>query len=76
MRYFARILSKSLWKSKFAFCFWAQSQKVPGANQRDFWVFPKLKVSDEWHFQRFLGDTVTCKTSGLRWAVTHTIAPY
>ena len=31
MRYFSRGLSKILWKSRFCFCFWIQSQKAPGA---------------------------------------------
>ena len=30
MRYCAKGISKILWKSKFIFSFWTQSQKVPG----------------------------------------------
>ena len=30
----------------------------------------------QWHIHRFFGHTITCKTTGFREAVTHTVAPY
>ena len=44
--------------------------------QKDFWVFPKIKVSNQCCTQRFYVYTLTCKASGLRETVTHTVAPY
>ena len=61
MRYSTNGLSKIIWKSKFVFfCFWIQSQKVPGTafkidkyvqkvfplvvNQKVFEFFQKLKL--------------------------------
>ena len=45
-------------------------------NSNSFMHNVENRKTYQWRIQRFFGHTVTCKTSGLREAATHIVAPY